>query len=797
MKILNGLGRKKNNKGSTFEIVLVSISLIAILAILAITAALMNLNMKVMDKNAKKSFYTAEEAVDELYAGLGKLSMESLEKSYMKQLDTITDGSDNKKCNEQLRKDFTESVLKELFPKFTWDGKAVGSEIFNQGNKDYDDSDGGTFANRLTKNYIEDNRYIKVKSVGDTRINKSASTFASASSDISNYSVEFKDCVLEYRNESGYLTTVKIDCKLAIPDVMVAFSDGVGNRLTTFDSYSIIGCSGVEVQNNLNVNGTKVFAGKNNDVNADVSGLKMDANASLNVKQASGVEYGSTIVAQDDLHLVDAGNVTVDRLSKFWAENIKADGQKNNLVLGGSSYVEDDLTLNGDDSRVTIDGDYAGWSYKGVVNDNHTESSAMIVNGKNSTLDMQGINSLLLGGRSYINFSSASGKMYMTGESVSLKGNQEIYLIPDEFIQVASGSYHSNPAPTGQAVTVNIPDNFYPKQQGWLEGNGYTTVNNGAFTYYYLNIKNDKKAEYVQAVLDGKDSYLSTLKARLTADVTALKQESVIRFANDTSKLYVNGGLLTVSKSADGESSSVGSNTAGNSMSYDVFTKKCLDIDTRFDLLCHILYEPDANDATTFTSYPDTITLNGQNISVFGTDKKGVFENIINQSYLNHMVERDEGGVKKTEPYMTTGKKADISSDSFKVYVTKEDNITVSQLNFHGSMGMSDGIIISTGNVTVDRDFNGIIIAAGVVTVKGNVTVTNTYAVKALNSDCAIEQMLNLLSSDDREKVKKFFMAYNDKDDIDDSNEDPLGKSIEGVTYKDIVNFSNWSKNSD
>ena len=127
MKILNGLRRKKNNNGSTFEIVLVSVSLIAILAILAITAALMNLNMKVMDKNAKKSFYTAEEAVDELYAGLGKLSMESLETSYMKQMDTITDGSDNKKCNEQLRIDFTTNVLKELFPKFTWDGKAVGA----------------------------------------------------------------------------------------------------------------------------------------------------------------------------------------------------------------------------------------------------------------------------------------------------------------------------------------------------------------------------------------------------------------------------------------------------------------------------------------------------------------------------------------------------------------------------------------------------------------------------------------------------------------------------------------------
>lgn len=794
MRILNGLNKKKNNKGSTFEIVLVSICLIAILAILAITAALVNLNMKVVDKNSKKSFYTAEEAVDELYAGLGKLSMESLESAYTKQLENVTDGSDNRKCNEQLRKEFTELVLKELFPKYVWNGGAVETEIFKP-NKDYASSEGGTFANRLTTNYIEDNRNIKVKSVGDTCIKKEASAVvAEGSGDLFNYSIEFKDCVLEYNDENGYLSTVKIDCRLAMPDVIVAFSDGIGNRLTTFDTYSIIGCNGVKVENTLNVNGTKVFAGKNNDVNASVSGLKLDTNAFLNVNKASGSDYGSSIVSNDDIYLEDSGKISVDQFSRLWCENLKADGQNNKININGLAYVEDDLTINSDNTNVVINGSYTGWSYNGVVNEKHEESSAMIINGKNSSLDMQGINSLLLGGRSYINFNKAGNGMYMTGESVSLKGNQEIYLIPDSFIEVEGSAYHSNPAPTGQKVTVNIPSNFYPKANGWLENDEYITVNNGSFTYYYLNVKNDKKTDYLQAVIDGKDSYLATLRSRLVADVTALKQQSFIQIATDSSKLYVNGGLLTVSQST--ASTSVGLEANAN-MSFDEFTKTCLDVDTRFDLLCHILYEPDPNDVTMFTSYPSVVTIAGHTVDITGTKDKGVFENLINQSYLNHMTETGEGAAKITQPYKAVGKTANGAADSFKVYVTREENILVSQLDFYGNKGMKDGIIISTGNVTVDCDYNGVIIAAGVVTTTGNVTVTNTYAVKAQSSDSAIEQMLSLLTSDDKDAVRKFFKAFNDKDEYNEAEANPLDMSIEGVTYKELVGFDNWSKNNE
>ncbi len=57
-------------------------------------------------------------------------------------------------------------------------------------------------------------------------------------------------------------------------------------------------------------------------------------------------------------------------------------------------------------------------------------SSSIIINGRNTVLDMSALRALMLAGSSFVNFGTSNGYVMM-GESVSAKSNQLAYLVPD------------------------------------------------------------------------------------------------------------------------------------------------------------------------------------------------------------------------------------------------------------------------------------------------------------------------------------------------------------------------------
>ena len=92
--------------------------------------------------------------------------------------------------------------------------------------------------------------------------------------------------------------------------------------------------------------------------------------------------------------------------SSIWAENIKTtgdseskeDGAKVNIT--GNSYVSDDLSLNGKNSTVTLSGRYYGYNFQKNYDAAKPEtfdakySSAVMINGQKSRLDMKGLTDL-------------------------------------------------------------------------------------------------------------------------------------------------------------------------------------------------------------------------------------------------------------------------------------------------------------------------------------------------------------------------------------------------------------------
>ena len=134
--------RKKNNSGSTIVIVLLMTSFVLILATLITTTTMVNLRMKIVASQSTKSFYPAEEAVDEIYAALGKTSMQSFNKSYEEQLTKLFSTSsvngttvvvDNKKANKNLREGYISNLI-EAFEITRYNPKEVVPYVWNDTN---------------------------------------------------------------------------------------------------------------------------------------------------------------------------------------------------------------------------------------------------------------------------------------------------------------------------------------------------------------------------------------------------------------------------------------------------------------------------------------------------------------------------------------------------------------------------------------------------------------------------------------------------------------------------------------
>ena len=77
--------------------------------------------------------------------------------------------------------------------------------------------------------------------------------------------------------------------------------------------------------------------------------------------------------------------------------------------------------------------------YKNAQMNGADLSSAIVINGKNTTLDLSEAQKVMLAGRNYIASSKVSGNRsnkndIITGESITVKGTQLAYLVPSEII---------------------------------------------------------------------------------------------------------------------------------------------------------------------------------------------------------------------------------------------------------------------------------------------------------------------------------------------------------------------------
>ena len=334
-----GIGKKSSsNRGSTLVVVLTIVAFLSILAVVVTTAATTNYKMKIINKQSQKAFYTSEDALDEIYAALGKISIETFDETYNEELASVVQSVNvgnssvaltkpNLDMNKELRKNFTYNILEKLnlldeskeknsytgndFRLVNYDANIDKDMIadFVAELNSYLEGEGNTDDNNVGL------RVVSIDKIGitaeDTKITKNGST---TPLDLKQYTLTFTNCRVEYLNERSYYSNITFDGKLAMPDVYIDFSTETTKELTTFANYALIGNTGITIDGTLNLNGN-AYAGKGA---ASSGGVLVTSGNTLNV--------GSKIT------LISGGDITVNNgifntnNSQLWCESIVTKG---------------------------------------------------------------------------------------------------------------------------------------------------------------------------------------------------------------------------------------------------------------------------------------------------------------------------------------------------------------------------------------------------------------------------------------------------------------------------------------
>ena len=298
-----------------------------------------------------------------------------------------------------------------------------------------------------------------------------------------------------------YEQSITTDIVLSEPEYNVSF-DSSSTTTNSLYEYAILADMGLEVGDDddtmatdLQIKGTIYAAsdyynkdyndaaatkvtGKYDRTGATKWGSTIDSTYSgifANGKNTKLTLNSDVVICPGSLAAYNGAQVSVSgrsgTLSELWTDNIVIGGKENGTIkAAANAYVFDDTELNAENSSLMFtQGNYFGYSYNandtrslnylrkngwlatGYKLRSHFSDSAIIVNGKDSTLDLEKLNSLYIAGKSYIEFSKVATSSlaedqteitvddnadyaftsltdYSTGQSLDVKTNQLMFL---------------------------------------------------------------------------------------------------------------------------------------------------------------------------------------------------------------------------------------------------------------------------------------------------------------------------------------------------------------------------------
>lgn len=117
LKKLKKYKKLHKNQGNTFIMVIVSLSFLAVLTSALLVAVALCYRMKSMDINSRDNFYYLEQAMDEIYAGVGADSISKLNKAYTETLEVIVYYDTESKSYVTMNNEVANKIMKKSYMK--------------------------------------------------------------------------------------------------------------------------------------------------------------------------------------------------------------------------------------------------------------------------------------------------------------------------------------------------------------------------------------------------------------------------------------------------------------------------------------------------------------------------------------------------------------------------------------------------------------------------------------------------------------------------------------------------------
>lgn len=484
-----------NNQGSTLLTIIICIAFISILGAMILSAAMTNLQMKIVDSKSKKNFYSCEIVLDKFRMAVQETVSEAIRSVYE---DEVLVNYATYLGYEQEHRN-TE-VQKKVIARFMQ--LAGGANTADA----YDDilNKAAAVGYSTDMNYFSNKKYL----TSDEQLMINVPLIKYETDGLANNSIRLENIRIEYI-DNGYRTAISTDIVAVMPEFSF-------NKEITDTQYSmeqpykryVLMTDGQLISDNID--GTtdiqgNVYSDDGIHINGKNSGRHI-----VNIN-------GGLIATQKDITVSDTALLNLGATGVepavikpvIWADNLvtlttpaynTTSSVKTGLYINGISVIRDDLNLEGRNSEATLKGAYIGFT-----GTNSSEGSSMIINGAGSRLDLSQLEELILAGRANVSIQDIALNKdtdILTGESLAIKSDQRAYLLPGKFIQglfhnpLTQEDYTGGAMPsvviddTAEAIKFNRYINKLTPYQIAAKQTGGTVLR-----YYYLNFTRGWKAD--------------------------------------------------------------------------------------------------------------------------------------------------------------------------------------------------------------------------------------------------------------------------------------------------------------
>ncbi len=844
----------KNDKGMSIVTVIVAIGFALVLVNALLLTSTINYKMRNVNVYSKDSFYSAEQVLDEINVGLQQVVSDGISNAYMKVLTNYdTTEMSTAEKNELVKAYFYEHVEKELAVKtgkgysyiaMPADAASLASKhstattqeglygLLKESTRWHNEGGDQTkaYGAFLRTGGVTDATGALIK---DYTLPDGSQAFIGPMLESNKDGIYLRDLYIYYRDSNGFVSTIKTDIHLVYPEFSFDNTDvpEISKYCFVTDTKLKENHSGVS----KSVAYTTTIKGDSYSYAIETTGTKLDFTPTLT---------GSDLVLIGSEANITNGGIKTYNSTELWADDITV--KSSDVELAGNSYLQDDLNLKGRGCNLKILGNYIGY---GNDIDNSSDSSAILVNGIDTTIDLQYVNKFSLAGRAFVSFTNSTTKdkadgtkakigvdsndtdkktldIY-TGSSIGAKSDQLMYLVPADCLGVAleddglgnkvegNSIYGQNPLTQSQfndvaskvnngeatMVAINKPVAKLGGDtlgQYLKDGNSVqavhirSAVGTDSLVYYYMKFTDEDAANLFFA------KYYGLNKAAVNEYMEKyIKAINLPSSGNVSLKISLAGNAVTdnalTTSTAYGASAGT-RNTAGFIKSKNGYTTISESLQSDFD-----------NYSKQFEGYSTKLSSDLQTIAATihvdrSGDNKAVFRNLVNMDSLKEVasggrvdIKDGDGKVRAVVIYDATA--ATLAENLDKAATKAEVEAATKALNDHLANHSETinnpnvNLVISNGSVKVSGSkFTGTILAMGEIIVPG----TGDYAFEADSKK--VDECMFLTTDDGVYAVADVF-----KDAMDLSAAATIDASgdVSDIQITDLVILENWTKNVD